>query len=74
MIGKTKLKDRLGAWVGREAVTAVMSAAAKLGGDQLRKVNLEARAKQNYMAEVLSRFKEDLEKGEEARGFLRSRR
>ena len=51
-----------------------MSAAAKLGGDQLRKMNSEALAKQDYMAAVLTRFGLDLDDGEEKRVLLRSRR
>ena len=46
LIGKAKFagpKGRLVALVGRERVNAAMSAAAKLGGDQLRKMNSEAR-------------------------------
>ena len=77
LIGKTKfagLKGRLVALVGRDGVNAAMSAAAKLGGDQLRKMNSEARAKQDYMAAVLTRFGLDLDDGEEKRVLLRSRR
>ena len=50
-----------------------MSAAAKLGGDQLRKMNSEALAKQDYMAAVLTRFRLDLDDGEEKRVLLRSK-
>jgi hypothetical protein len=77
LFGKTKfagLKDRLEAWVGREALDAAMKAAAKLGGDQLRKMNLEAKANQDHMAEVLTRFALDLDKGEEERVLLRSQK
>ena len=55
-------------------VNAAMTAASKLGGDQLRKMNSEALAKQDYMAAVLTRFGLDLDDGEEKRVLLRSRR
>jgi hypothetical protein len=77
LIGKAKfagLKGRLVVLVGREAVTAAMNAAAKLGSDQLRKMNLDARARQDYMAEVLTRFRLDLDDAEEGRILLRSRK
>ncbi len=77
LIGKAKfagLKGRLVALVGREGVNAAMSSAAKLGGDQLKKMNSEARAKKDYMAAVLTRFGLDLDEGEEKRILLRSRR
>ena len=77
LIGTAKfagLKGRLVALVGREGVNAAMSSAAKLGGDQLKKMNSEARAKKDYMAAVLTRFGLDLAEGEEKRILLRSRR
>ena len=77
LIGKAKFagpKGLLVALVGRGGVNAAMSAAAKLGGDQLRKMNSEALAKQDYMAAVLTRFRLDLDDGEEKRVLLRSRR
>lgn len=77
LIGKAKfagLKGGLLALVGRQVVSAAMSAAAKLGSDELRKMNLEARARQDYMAEVLTRFRLDLDEGEEDRILLRSRK
>ena len=46
LIGKAKFaapKGRLLALVGREGVNAAMSVASKLGGDQLKKMNSEAR-------------------------------
>ena len=51
-----------------------MSTAAKLGGDQLRKLNADARNRHDYLAEVLTRFGLDLERGEADRVLLRSRR
>lgn len=77
LIGKAKfagLKRRLVALVGREVVNAAMSAASKLGGDQLRMMNFEALAKQDYMAAVLTHFRLELDNGEEKRVLLRSRR
>jgi hypothetical protein len=77
LIGKAKfagLRGRLLALVGRGAVNAAMSAASKLGGDQLRKMYSEALAKRDYMAAVLTRFRLDLDEGEEKRVLLRSRR
>ncbi len=68
------VKGRLLAFVGRSAVTATMSTAAKLGGDQLRKLNADARNRHDYLAEVLTRFGLDLERGEADRVLLRSRR
>ena len=67
-------KGRLLAFVGRNAVDATMSAAAKLGGDQLRKLNVDARNRYDHLAEVLTRFGLDLERGEDDRVLLRSRR
>jgi hypothetical protein len=77
LIGKAKFKGLKGdllALVGRRVVNAAMSAAGKLSSDELRKMNLEARAKQNYMKEVLTRFCLDLDEGEEDRILLRSRK
>ena len=59
---------------GRAGVTAAMSAAAKLSSDQLRKMNSDALAKQDYMAAVLTRFRLDMDDGEENGILLRSRR
>ncbi len=75
LIGKAKSagpKGRLLALVGRGF--AAMSAASKLGGDQLRKMNSEALAKKDYMAAVLTRFRLDLDIGEEKRVLLRSKK
>ena len=76
LIGKSKFggsKSRLVALVGKRGVNAAMRAAVKLGGDQLKKMNLDARAKQDYMAEVLTRFRLDLDEAEDKRILLRSR-
>ncbi len=76
LIGKAKFagtKSRLLALVGRGAVNAAMSAAFKLR-DQLTKMNSEALAKQDCMAAVLTRFRLDLDLGEEKRVLLRSKK
>jgi hypothetical protein len=65
---------RLLSLVGRSTITTTMSAAAKLGGEQLKKLNVDARNRHDHLAEVLTRFGLDLERGEEDRVLLRSRR
>ena len=65
---------RLLSLVGRNTITTTMSTAAKLGGEQLRKLNVDARNRHDHLAEVLTRFGLDLERGEEDRVLLRSRR
>jgi hypothetical protein len=47
---------------------------AKLAGDKLREINAEALAKQEYLAATLTRFRIDLEEGEEEQILLRSHR
>ncbi|MDQ3573400.1 MAG: ATP/GTP-binding protein [Actinomycetota bacterium] len=75
LIGKNRfVKERLEKRFGRKAVNAAMRAAANLVPDQLRKMNLDARAKQDYMTEVLTSFGLDLEEGEKDGILLRSRR
>lgn len=77
LLGKAKFAGPKGAvlaLVGRQAVNAAMSAAAELAGDQLRKLNSEAVAKQDYMAAVLTRFGLELDSAEEKRVLLRSRK
>lgn len=77
LIGKATfagLKNRVMRRAGRQAVGAALSAAAKLGLDQLRKINYEARAKQDYMTEVLTRFRLDLDEAEEKRILITSRK
>jgi hypothetical protein len=77
LISKAKyagLQGRLAALVGRRGVSAAVSTAAKLGRDQLRKMNSGARAKQDYLAAVLTGFRLDLYDGEENGILLRSRR
>lgn len=75
LIGKLKLvgpQGRLLALLGHGV--AAISAASKLGGDQLRKMNSEALAKKDYMAAVLTRFRLDLDDGEEKRVLLTSKK
>ncbi len=75
LIGKTKfVRERLEKWFGRDAVNKAMRELANLTVDQLTKMNLEARAKQDYMAEVLTRFGLDLGEGERDGILFRSRR
>lgn len=74
-IGKVKLPGpygRLLALLGRGL--AAISAASKLSGDQLTKMNSEALAKRDYMAAVLTRFRLDLDDGEEKRVLLTSKK
>lgn len=79
LIGKTKkfarVMDLLESWgIGREDVDAAMRTAAKISGDQLRKLNADALAKRDYLAAVLTSFRLDLEDGEEKRVLLRSKK
>ena len=78
LIGKTKkfaaLAKRIEAVIGLAALDAAMNAASKVGGEQLRKMNAEALAKQDYMQAVLTRFLMDLEEGEIRRVLLRSKK
>jgi hypothetical protein len=74
-VGKVKLagpQARLLALLGRGV--AAISVAAKLGGDQLAKMNSEALRKKDYMAAVLTRFRLDLDDGEEKRVLLMSKK
>ncbi len=79
LLSKTKkfsgLMKVLEAWgIGREEVDSAMRAAAQLSGEQLRKLNADALAKRDYLAVVLTRFRLDLEDGEEKRVLLRSKK
>jgi len=75
LIGKSKfVKKHLEKRFGRKAVNAALTAVANLVPDQLRKMNLDARAKQDYMTEMLTSFGLDLEEGEERGILLRSRK
>lgn len=61
-------------FIGRGSVSAAMSAVADIGQEQLRNLNRDARARQDYMAEVLTGFRLDLDQAEKDRVLLRSRR
>jgi hypothetical protein len=77
LIGKAKFtgpKGLLVGLVGRDVVSTVMNAAAKLAGDTLRERNSEALAKHDYVAAALTGFGVDLDDGENERVLLRSRR
>jgi hypothetical protein len=75
LISRSKLvRERLEKWIGREAVDKAVREIANLTVEQLTKMNLEARARQDYMAEVLTRFGMDLDEGERDGVLLRSRR
>jgi hypothetical protein len=50
----------------------VIAEAAKMAQDGLRKLNAEALAKHNYVTAVLTRFRMDLNEGEEEQVLLRS--
>ncbi|MGM0928844.1 MAG: hypothetical protein ACQEXN_03935 [Actinomycetota bacterium] len=78
--GEGQLPGRLGQLLNRFDANRVKDAArlaseaAKLAGDKLRKINSEARAKQDNLKATLSGFRMDLDKGEEEQTLLRSRR
>lgn len=77
MIGKPKSKiprARLMRTVGLKTVIALMAGAADVAGDRLRRRNEEARLKHDFMAAALTGFRLDLERGENRRVLLRSRR
>lgn len=67
-------KAKAEAYLGRGGVDAAMIAALNIGREQLTKLNRDARAKQDFLAEVLTSFRLDLEKAEEDGILLRSRR
>ena len=53
---------RVGPLVTAVAIPAV-TASIKLGGTQIKKVNAEARAKQDYLTAILTQFQLDLDQG-----------
>ena len=61
-------RGRVAEFLRREDVTAAMIMAAKLAGDRLRRRNSDALAKQDFMAAALTRFRLDLDEGEEEQG------
>lgn len=71
--GVKNLKDLRGL-LGGQVVVGALAVAAKLGRDQLSKMNADALAKRDHLAAVLSRFRLDLDDGEDQRVFFRSRR
>jgi hypothetical protein len=77
MLSKSKFagpKGLLFNLMGGDAVTDAMKTAARLGGEQLKKMNAESMAKHDYMTAVLTEFRLELDHGEEDRVLLRSRR
>ncbi|WP_113719078.1 TRAFAC clade GTPase domain-containing protein [Arthrobacter dokdonensis] len=52
----------------------LLDEAVKMAGDKLREVNSAAISKHDYMTATLTRFRMDLDKGEEEHVLLRSRR
>lgn len=79
LIGKTKklapLMDLLESWgIGGKEVDAAMKTAAKISGEQLRKMNSDALAKRDHLAAVMTGFRLDLEDGEANRVLLRSKK
>ncbi|MFD7972370.1 hypothetical protein [Streptomyces clavifer] len=58
--------------VGLVLSKEVLNEAAKVAGDKLKNINSEAMAKQNYLTATLTRFRMDLDRGEEEQVFLRS--
>ena len=67
------LPGRIGLVMNRVDSKAVDDA-AKLAGDKLKEANAEALAKRDYMAATLTRFRMDLDEGEEEQILLRSLR
>src|SRR5664280_183895 len=67
------LPGRIGLLMNRVDSKAIDDA-AKLAGDKLKEANAEALAKRDYMAATLTRFRMDLDEGEEEQILLRSLR
>jgi len=77
LIGKAKLGGPKGAalqLLGRLGLTPAMLAAAKLGQDQLKKMNASALAKRDDLAAVLTGFELTLDDSEATGTLLRSRK
>jgi uncharacterized membrane protein YebE (DUF533 family) len=74
MLGKGKGAGLVGKLAKLAVVTAAMKAAVQLAGDKLKEKHDEARANHNDMAAVLTGFRLDLEKGEEERVLLLSKK
>jgi hypothetical protein len=76
---KVKLLGRTGKLLSKTALLLNLggpnlSNATQLAGDKLRKMNSEALAKQDYLTAALTRFRMDLDTGEQEEILLRSRR
>jgi hypothetical protein len=67
-----KLPGPLGKWL--KVAGPALKIATEMAGDRLREMNAEALANHDYLKATLTRFKMDLEKGEEAHTLLRSLR
>ncbi|WP_330452548.1 MULTISPECIES: TRAFAC clade GTPase domain-containing protein [unclassified Streptomyces] len=59
-------------FVGRVLSKEFLDEAVKASGDKLKNMNSEAMAKQNYLTATLTRFRMDLDRGEEEQVLLRS--
>lgn len=70
----TGIMAKADALMGRGSVDAAMIAALDVGREQLRKLNRDARARHDHLAEVLTGFRLELDQGERDRVLLRSRR
>jgi hypothetical protein len=76
---KVKLLGRTGKLVSKTALLLNLGGpnlnnATQLAGDKLRKMNSEARAKQDYLTAALTGFRMDLDTGEQEEILFRSRR
>jgi hypothetical protein len=60
--------------VASRLAVAAIDAAAELTSDQLRKLNEDALARKDDMRALLAQFALDLDRGEEDRVLLRSKR
>ena len=77
LIGKVKFvgpKGFVASKLADKTVGSAVALAADLSAEQLRKLNSEAKAKQDYMTAVLTGFGLDLDMAEDDRVLLRSRR
>ena len=66
----TKLPN-VGPLAGKAAYAALI-ASAKIAGDQLRKINAQARDSQDYLTATVTQFRLDLDQGIADKLFLRS--
>ncbi len=73
--GRAKLPGPLGlvqSLAGLLLSKEMLDDAARLAGDKLKEINAAALAKHDYLAATLTRFRMDLDRGEEERILLRS--